>query len=109
MASGALSFVAVTALFAAVYKIVPQVQIGWPDVILGASVTSLLFTLGNQVLGLYLGKASISSTYGAAASTVIFAMWVYYSSQVFFFGAEFTRAFKIYRDRKFELGPAESD
>ena len=87
------SFVVVTGLFGAVYKVVPQVPIEWPDVILGAAVTSILFTLGNLILGLYLGNASLSSTYGAAASTVVFAMWVYYSSQVFFLGAEFTKAF----------------
>ena len=87
------SFLLVTALFGAVYKVVPQVPIKWFDVLLGAAVTSLLFTLGNLVLGLYLGKASFSSTYGAAASTVVFAMWVYYSSQVFFLGAEFTKSF----------------
>jgi membrane protein len=87
------SFVVVTALFGAVYKVVPRVPIEWSDVILGAAVTSLLFTLGNIVLGLYLGKASFASTYGAAASTVVLAVWVYYSSQVFFLGAEFTKAF----------------
>jgi membrane protein len=88
-----LSLVAVTGLFGAVYKIVPEVAIEWRDVILGAAVTSLLFTPGNLLLGLYLGKACFSSTYGAAASTVVLAVWVYYSSQVFFLGAEFTRAF----------------
>jgi membrane protein len=87
------SLVVVTALFGAIYKVVPDVPIEWPDVILGAGVTSLLFTLGNLILGLYLGKASFSSTYGAAASTIVLAMWVYYSSQVFFLGAEFTKAF----------------
>lgn len=87
------SLVVVTALFGAIYKVVPEVPIEWPDVILGAGVTSLLFTLGNLILGLYLGKASFSSTYGAAASSIVLAMWVYYSSQVFFLGAEFTKAF----------------
>jgi membrane protein len=87
------SFVAVTGIFGAVYKIVPQVRIEWPDVILGAAVTSLLFTLGNLLLGLYLGKASLSSTYGAASSTVALSLWVYYSAQIFFLGAEFTRTY----------------
>lgn len=87
------SFVVVTGLFGAVYRVVPQVPIEWFDVILGAAVTSLLFTFGNLLLGLYLGKAFFASTYGAAASTVVLAVWVYYSSQVFFLGAEFTRAF----------------
>ena len=88
-----VSFVAVTVVFSAIYKVVPKVPIKWRDVILGAAVTSILFALGNFLLGLYLGKASLSSTYGAASSTVVLAIWVYYSSQIFFLGAEFTRAF----------------
>ena len=87
------SFLVVTALFAAVYKIVPAAAIQWSDVVLGAAVTSALLTTGNLLLGLYLGKASFSSTYGAAASSVVFLLWVYYSGQIFFLGAEFTRAF----------------
>jgi membrane protein len=87
------SFVAVTGLFGAVYKIVPAVAIEWRDVVLGAAMTSVLFTLGNLLLGLYLGKASFSSTYGAAASTVVLGVWAYYSSQIFFLGAEFTKTF----------------
>lgn len=67
--------------------------IQWRDVILGAAVTAVLFTLDNILLGLYLGKASFSSTYGAAASTVVLTLWVYYSSQIFFLGAEFTKAY----------------
>jgi membrane protein len=88
-----VSYAAVTGLFCAIYKIIPDVPIEWRDVILGAAATSLFFTLGNVLLGFYLGKASFSSTYGAAASTIVLALWVYYSSQVFFLGAEFTRAF----------------
>lgn len=91
--NAAFSFAVITGLFAAVYKVVPEVPIEWRDVVLGAAVTSLLFTLGNLVLGWYLGRASFSSTYGATGSTIVLAMWVYYSSQVFFLGAEFTRAF----------------
>jgi len=87
------SFIAVTVVFGAIYKLVPQVPLQWPDVILGAAVTAVLFTVGNLLLGLYLGKVSFSSTYGAASSTVVLAVWVYYSSQIFFLGAEFTRAF----------------
>ena len=87
------SFGVVTGLAAAVYKVLPSVTIQWRDVVLGAAVTSLLFTLGNIFLGLYLGRASFSSTYGAAASTVVLTLWVYYSSQIFFLGAEFTKAY----------------
>jgi membrane protein len=88
-----ISFLALTGLFAAIYKIVPEVRIEWRDVLLGAAVTSILFTLGKLALGIYLREASLASTYGAAASTVLLIFWVYYSSQVFFFGAEFTKAF----------------
>ena len=87
------SFLAVAGLFAAVYKMIPAVALEWGDVLLAAAATSLLFTLGNIFLGLYLGKASFSSTYGAASSTVVLTLWVYYSSQIFFLGAEFTKAF----------------
>ncbi len=88
-----LSFLIVTGLFAAIYKVLPEVHIEWRDVLLGAAVTSLLFTAGKLLIGLYLGKASFASTYGAAASIVVFIVWVYYSGQIFFLGAEFTRAF----------------
>jgi membrane protein len=88
-----ISFVVITGLFAAIYKIMPDVRIEWRDVILGGAATSLLFTIGKFALGLYLGKASFASTYGAAASIVVLVIWVYYSGQIFFFGAELTRTF----------------
>jgi len=87
------SFIAITIVFGAIYKVVPRAPIKWRDVMLGAAVTALLFTAGNFLLGLYLGKASFTSTYGAASSTVVLAIWVYYSSQIFFLGAEFTKVF----------------
>lgn len=88
-----VSFVVITGLFAAIYKVMPDVRIEWRDVILGGAVTSLLFTIGKLILGIYLGRASYASTYGAAASIVVLIAWVYYSAQIFFFGAEFTKAF----------------
>jgi membrane protein len=88
-----VSFVVITGLFAAIYKILPAARIEWRDVVLGSTVTSLLFTLGKLLIGLYLGKASFASTYGAAASVVILIVWVYYSAQIFFFGAAFTKVF----------------
>jgi membrane protein len=91
--NAAASFVTVTVVFGAIYKVVPRVPIKWRDVILGAAVTAVLFALGNLLLGLYLGKASLSSTYGAASSTVALTIWIYYSSQIFFLGAEFTKVF----------------
>jgi membrane protein len=88
-----ISFVVITGLCAAIYKLLPDVVIQWRDVILGGIATSLLFTVGKLVLALYLGKASFASTYGAFASVVVLVLWVYYSGQIFFFGAELTRSF----------------
>lgn len=87
------SFASVTVMFALLYRVVPEVDIEWRDVWIGAAVTSVLFSLGKLAIGLYLGKAGIGSTYGAAGSLVVFILWVYYSAQIFFVGAEFTHAF----------------
>jgi membrane protein len=87
------TFLIATMLFAAIYKFLPDVQLRWSDVIVGAAFTSLLFTAGKQLIGMYLGKASFGSTYGAAGSLVIVLVWVYYSAQLFFFGAEFTKIY----------------
>lgn len=88
-----VSFVLITGVFAAIYKVMPDVRLEWRDVILGGAVTSFLFTVGKFGLGMYLGKAGIASSYGAFASIVVLVIWVYYSGQIFFFGAEFTRVF----------------
>jgi len=93
MGSTLLSFLAVTVLFALLYKVVPDARIEWQDVWIGAAVTSLLFSAGKFPIGLYLGKASVGSAYGAAVSVVVFLVWVYYSAQIFLFGAEFTHTF----------------
>jgi len=71
----------------------PDVELQWTDVAVGAAVTSLTFTAGKQLIGLYLGKAGVGSTYGAAGSLVVVLVWVYYSAQLFFFGAEFTKVY----------------
>jgi membrane protein len=86
-------FVVITVLFAFIFKVLPNVSLAWGDVIIGAVLTSFLFTAGKSLLGLYLGKAGFADTYGAAGSLVILLVWVYYSAQVLFFGAEFTRAY----------------
>jgi membrane protein len=88
-----ISFLVITFLFAAIYKMLPAVRLQWSDVAVGASVTSLLFTIGKQLIGLYLGKTTFGSTYGAAGSLVIVLVWVYYSAQLFFLGAEFTKVY----------------
>jgi membrane protein len=92
-ATSVVSFLVITGLFAAIYKFIPAVRLKWSDVIVGASVTALLFTVGKHLIGLYLGKASFGSTYGAAGSLVVVLVWVYYSSQLFFLGAEFTKVY----------------
>lgn len=98
-----ISFVIITGVFAAIYKVMPDIRLEWRDVILGGAVTSFLFTVGKSVLGVYLGKASIASSYGAFSSLVVLVLWVYYSGQIFFFGAEFTRSFaECYGSRPLE-------
>ncbi len=99
------SFAVITALFAAVYKLVPEVTLTWRDVITGACFTSLLFTIGKQLIGIYLGQVNYASTYGAAGSLLIILVWVYYSAQLFFFGAEFT---KIYAKRRHPVVHADA-
>jgi membrane protein len=88
-----VSFAVIAVLFALMFKYVPAAKISWRDVLVGAVGTALLFTIGKQLLGLYLGKASVGSTYGAAGSLVAVIVWIYYSAQIFFFGAEFTRLY----------------
>ena len=87
------SFVVVLLLFAAIYKLLPDVRLRWSDVLVGASVTSLLFTIGKQLIAVYLGRVGFESTYGAAWGAVLLLVWVYYSAQLFFLGAEFTKVY----------------
>ncbi|HEY9876153.1 MAG TPA: YihY/virulence factor BrkB family protein [Candidatus Obscuribacterales bacterium] len=89
----AISFGVITLLFAMIYRILPDVKIAWGDVWLGAAITSLLFAIGKWAIGLYLGNSSVGSTYGAAGSFVVFLLWVNYSAQILFFGAEFTQVY----------------
>jgi membrane protein len=85
-----VSLVVVTLLFAMIYKFLPRAKIGWHDVWIGAAATALLFTLGKFLIGLYIGKSSVASGFGAAGSLVVVLVWVYYSAQIFLLGAEFT-------------------
>jgi membrane protein len=89
------SFAAITGLFAMIYKILPSERLAWGDVWVGAAMTSLLFWIGKYLIGLYLGKSAIASPFGAAGTLVVVIVWVYYSAQVFFLGAEFTRAYAL--------------
>src|SRR5450432_3971319 len=85
-----VGFVLTTAVFAFIYKFMPRVSVRWHDVWLGALVTSLLFTIGKFLIGLYIGKSGVASAFGAAGSLVVIFVWVYYSAQIFLVGAEFT-------------------
>jgi membrane protein len=88
-----VSFAFITCLFAVIYKFVPDVRIAWRDVWIGAAVTSLLFFGGKYLIGFYLGHSTVTSIYGAAGSLVTLLLWVYYSSLMFFFGAELTQVY----------------
>ena len=88
-----VSTVVTTALFALLYRVLPDVHLRWRDVTTGAFVTAVLFTIGQQLIGLYLGQSTVASSYGAAGSVMILLLWVYYSCQILLLGAEFTRAY----------------
>jgi membrane protein len=88
-----LAYLTTTMLFAAIYKFMPAVRLKWSDVFVGACVTSLLFAIGRQLVGIYLGKVGLGSSYGAAGSVVTILVWTYYSAQIFFLGAEFTKVY----------------
>ena len=83
----------ITFLFAMIFKFIPDVEIRWRNVWLGAAITAILFTIGKTLIGIYLGQAEVSSTFGAAGSLAVLMIWVYYSSQILFLGAEFTQVF----------------
>ncbi len=89
--SAVIGFGLVTLLFAMIYKLMPRVRIAWSDVWIGAIVTAALFAIGRQLIGVYIGRGAVGSGFGAAGSLVAVLVWVYYSAQIFLFGAEFTR------------------
>ena len=91
--SSLISFGLAVLLFATVYKVLPSVRLAWKDVAVGALITALLFTVGKYAIGLYLGSSTVASTYGAAGSVIVLLLWVYYSAQVFLFGAELARGY----------------
>lgn len=88
-----VNFLVLTVLFAMMFKYLPDIRIGWRDVWIGAALTALLFNLGKFLIALYLGKQGLESTYGAASSIVLILVWIYYSAQIVFFGAEFTQVY----------------
>ena len=93
--SSLVSFAVIAFLFAVIYKMLPEVQLSWRDVWVGALVTAALFALGKHVIGLYLGNGAVASSFGAAGSVVALLAWVYYSAQIFFLGAQFTRQYAL--------------
>jgi membrane protein len=88
-----VSFAVITFLFAMIFKYLPDAKIAWRDALIGAAVTSLLFTLGKFLIGLYLGSSDVGNSFGAAGSLAIILIWVYYSAQIIFLGAEFTQVY----------------
>lgn len=89
----AISFGVFTLLFALIYKFLPDVKITWKDVWIGSVITALMFAIGKFTLGVYIGNGNVGSTYGAAGSIIVLLVWVYYSAQILFFGAEFTQVY----------------
>lgn len=102
----AVSIGVITLIFAMIFKILPDVEIAWSDVWIGALITAVLFTIGKYLLSWYLSTSAPGSAYGAAGSLVILLLWVYYSAQILFFGAEFTQVYS--RRYGEELKPAEN-
>jgi membrane protein len=103
-----VSFLFITVLFALMYRILPSVTVGWQDVWQGAAATALLFTLGKFAIGLYLGKAGVTSGFGAAGSVVVLLVWVFYSAQIFLLGAEFTWLYAHSHGSRAAEGPVTS-
>jgi membrane protein len=102
-----ITLVLVTVLFAMLYHILPDSLVPWRDVWTGAAVTAILFSIGKTLIGLYLGHSTSSTPFGAAGSVVVFLLWVYYSAQIFLFGAEFTEVYAVARRSGAVSKPAE--
>ena len=88
-----ISFGVIAVLFAMLFKFLPDAHVAWSDTWIGAAITSALFAAGKFLIGLYLGRSSVASAYGAAGSIVVLMLWVYYTGQIFYFGAELTQAY----------------
>lgn len=94
--SSIVSFSVIACLFAVIYKMLPDAPLSWRDVWVGAAFTAGLFALGKYLIGIYLGNSAIASSFGAAGSVIALLLWVYYSAQIFFLGAEFTRQYALW-------------
>lgn len=93
--SALVSFGVITSMFAVIFKMLPDVKLPWSDVWIGAAFTAILFGLGKYLIGIYLGNSAVASSFGAAGSLIALLLWVYYSAQIFFFGAEITRQYAL--------------
>ena len=102
----AVSFVLLTLLFAAIYKVLPDRVIAWRDVGVGAFVTAALFSVGKFAISFYIGSSAIATSYGSAGSLIVLLVWIYYSTQIFFLGAEFTKVYAWSRGRMLARGQA---
>lgn len=97
-----ISLFVIALLFALLFKVVPDAKVQWRDVRIGAAFTAVLFVIGKFALGLYLGRASVASPYGAAGSLIVLVIWVYYAAQILFLGAEFTQVYARHRGSRIE-------
>jgi len=88
-----ISFALISVLFAAIYKVLPDKELEWRDVLVGAAATALLFSIGKFLIGLYIGSSAVASSYGAAGALIVVLLWIYYSAQIFLLGAEFTKVY----------------
>ncbi|WP_426196896.1 YihY/virulence factor BrkB family protein [Massilia sp. DWR3-1-1] len=99
-----ISFLVIAVLFGAIYKLLPRLQLAWKDVVIGALGTAAMFVLGKYIIGLYIGNSGVADSFGAAGSTIAILLWVYYSAQIFFLGAQFARQYALQlgslRDKK---------
>ncbi len=93
LVSAAISITLIAALFAAIYKVLPDKRLAWRDVIVGALTTSVLFNVGKSLIGWYIGSSAVASSYGAAGALIVVLLWIYYSSLIFLLGAEFTKVY----------------
>jgi membrane protein len=93
--ASAISFLVIAILFGVIYKLLPRIKLSWHDVGIGALGTAAMFTLGKFLIGLYIGNSGVASSFGAAGSMIALLLWVYYSAQIFFLGAEFARQYAL--------------
>jgi membrane protein len=102
VANIAISFFVITILFGVIFKVLPDAKIKWKDVRAGAFFTACLFLLGRYLIGLYISTTAAGSPYGAAGSLIVILLWVYYTAAILYFGAEFTRAYAVFKGRKIQ-------